>query len=42
MFLHSACWVQVSDPDLMKAEAEQVTVGERCSVEPGDRRGEVM
>eukprot|EP00798_Chlamydomonas_sp_ICE-L_P011870 gene11870-14974_t len=30
-----------SDPDFMKAEASSISVGQRCSVDPGDRRGEV-
>lgn len=33
---------KIEDPDFMKAEAEAVQVGMRCSCEPGDRRGEVM
>lgn len=32
---------KVEDPDFMKAEAEGMAVGMRCSCEPGDRRGEV-
>uniref|UniRef100_A0A7S0RMZ6 CAP-Gly domain-containing protein n=1 Tax=Chlamydomonas leiostraca TaxID=1034604 RepID=A0A7S0RMZ6_9CHLO len=31
-----------TDPEYMAAEASSVTVGARCSVDPGDRRGEVM
>ena len=33
---------QVTDPDFMKEEAQAASVGQRCSVEPGDRRGLVM
>lgn len=33
---------KISDPEYMKDEASLATVGQRCSVEPGDRRGEVM
>mmetsp|Transcript_8717 Transcript_8717/g.18554 ORF Transcript_8717/g.18554 Transcript_8717/m.18554 type:complete len:285 (+) Transcript_8717:226-1080(+) len=33
---------KISDPDHLKAEAEAISVGQRCSVDPGDRRGEVM
>ena len=33
---------KVTDPEYMKEEASVASVGQRCSVEPGDRRGEVM
>ena len=33
---------KVTDPEYMKEEASAASVGQRCSVEPGDRRGEVM
>lgn len=32
---------KVSDPDFMKEEASSLSAGQRCSVDPGDRRGEV-
>lgn len=31
-----------TDPDFLAAEAAPCTVGSRCSVEPGDRRSEIM
>ncbi len=33
---------KITDPDFMKEEAAAMSVGQRCSVEPGDRRGQVM
>lgn len=32
---------KVEDPDYMKAEAQGIEAGMRCSCEPGDRRGVV-
>mmetsp|Transcript_30596 Transcript_30596/g.90697 ORF Transcript_30596/g.90697 Transcript_30596/m.90697 type:complete len:274 (+) Transcript_30596:177-998(+) len=32
---------KVTDPDHLKDVAEKISVGQRCKVEPGDRRGEV-
>jgi hypothetical protein len=32
---------QVEDPDHMRQEAEAMSVGVRCAVDPGERRGEV-
>lgn len=31
-----------TDPDFLAAEAAKCTVGSRSSVEPGDRRSEIM
>jgi len=38
-------WVppnEVSDPEYMAEEASKISVGDRCEVLPGGRRGEVM
>lgn len=32
---------KITDPNYMKEEAAGISVGQRCSVDPGDRRGEV-
>lgn len=34
--------VEVSDPEHLAEEASKINVGERCEVQPGGRRGEVM
>merc|ERR1711998_132954 len=34
--------VEVSDPEHLAEEASKISVGERCEVQPGSRRGEVM
>lgn len=33
---------KITDPDHMKEEASLISVGQRCCVDPGDRRGLVM